>query len=128
MDDAPAFFNLEGFQQLRQLGEVRRNPSRLIRAQQFGLCIKSIVHSRRANKRCPPTRLGGGFWWRAGQFLLREVEHRTVGQPFGVAFAAVSHRDDVPREDCTASGGVLFECPRGVAGLYSPPSIFESVL
>jgi hypothetical protein len=34
----------------------------------------------------------------------------------------------VPGEDCTASSRILFGCPWGVAGLYSPPSILEGVL
>jgi hypothetical protein len=35
--------------------------------------------------------LGGS----AGQFLLRKVKNRAVGQPFGVAFAGLCHCDDV---------------------------------
>jgi len=38
------------------------------------------------------------------QFLLRKVKNRTVGQPSGVAFAALGHRDDILGEDAAASG------------------------
>ena len=40
----------------------------------------------------------------AGQFLLRKVKNRAVGEPFSVAFAALSHCDNVLDEDCAASG------------------------
>ena len=45
-----------------------------------------------------------GFGRCAAQFLLRKVKNRTVGEPFRVAFAALSHCDDVLGENCTASG------------------------
>src|SRR5215471_14083554 len=69
-----------------------------------------------------------GFRRFPGQFLLGEVENRTIRQPFCVAFAALSHRDDVLGEDCTASGGILFRCPRSLALLHSTPSIVERIL
>ena len=56
-----------------------------------------------------------GFGRCAGQFLLRKVKNRTVGEPFSVAFAALSHRDDVLGEGFPSSGQIVGGCPPSLA-------------